>query len=347
MRRRVALLLCAAVVASACTGVTEPEIQTDDAGGGSTPRETVTASSPAPSSDGDVTSEDLESLRWHLFEPSEDADDDRHARHEQIIIECMAKQGFEYVALPFGGMTRVLELKQSLSAEDFAHQYGYGGATLYEEDEIASAMISASFVNPNDSIRKAMSSAELAAYYAAFKGPPRPGAQSEDGSYQPADLQAGCKGRAYLDVYGGARRSELSSEARLAIEGIELTVQSNDEVGAARTSWAGCMSTNGYELRSDEDIYALLDSWLMPVLATAATRTVSTTGLDGEPITVTVPAPDPAELAEVGQLEIALAVADVECDVSSGLSIATTKAREAAQLRIVTDWYDQLLAASS
>lgn len=59
------------------------------------------------------------------------------------------------------------------------------------------------------------------------------------------------------------------------------------------------------------------------------------------------PVPDPDGHANVAQLEIALAVADVECDASSGLSVATTKAPEAAQLSVVTDWYDQLLAASS
>jgi hypothetical protein len=54
-----------------------------------------------------------------------------------------------------------------------------------------------------------------------------------------------------------------------------------------------------------------------------------------------------AELAGVEQLDIALAVADVDCDTSSGLSTATNNAREAAQLRVVTDWYDQLVASSN
>jgi hypothetical protein len=340
MHRLFALLLCVAAAASACSSTTV------DPSGGCTPSGTATTPSLASGRDGSVTAEDVESLRRHLFDESEEPGDERHARHEQIITECMAEEVFEYVALPYPGMTKVLELKQSLSAEDFAHQYGYGGATLYEEDEIESAMINASLVNPNDSIREAMSSSELAAYYEAFKGPPQPGAQSEDGSYQPADPQAGCHGRAGLDVYGGPHRSELSSEARLAIEGIERAVQSNGEVQAARADWSQCMSERGYELRSSEDIYALLDSWLRPVLATGATKTVKVSGLDGEPITVTVPAPDPAELTKVGQLEIALAVADVECDASSGLSVATAEAREAAQLRVVTDWYDQLVAAS-
>ena len=341
MHRLFLLFLCVAAAASACASTT------DDPRGGSTPRGTATVSSLGSGRDDNATAEDIESLRTRLFDPSDEPGDKRHTRHEKIIIECMANQGFEYVVLPYPGMTKVLELKQSLSAQEFALQYGYGGATLYEEDGIASAMLSASFVNPNDSIREAMSSSELDSYYEAFMGPPLPGAQSEDGSYQPADTDAGCHGQAGLDVYGGPRWSALSSEARVAFDGIERAVQSNDEVGSARTRWAGCMSTKGYELRSGEDIYALLDSWLMPVLATGATKAVSTVGLDGEPLTVTVPAPDQAELAKVGQLEIALAVADVECDASSGLSIATADAREAAQLSVVTNWYEQLLAASS
>ena len=341
MRRLFFLFLCVAAASSACA------ITTDDPGGGSTPRGIATVSSLASGRDGSVTAEDVESLRRHLFDASEEPGDEQHARHEQIITDCMANQGFEYIALPYPGMTRVLELKQALSAEAFAQQYGYGGATLYEEDEIASAVVSASYVNPNDSIRQAMSSSELAAYYEAFAGPPRPGAQSEDGSYQAADPQAGCRGRAGIDVSGAPRRSALLPEVRLAIEGIERAVQSNGEVQAARADWSQCMSERGYDVRSEEGIYALLDSWLRPVLATHATKTVSTVNLNGEAITVTVPAPDPAELADIGQLEIALAVADVECDASSGLSIATNNAREAAQLRVVTDWYDQLVASTS
>ena len=47
------------------------------------------------------------------------------------------------------------------------------------------------------------------------------------------------------------------------------------------------------------------------------------------------------------QLGIALTIAEVECGASSGLSIATAKAREAAQLMVVTNWYEQLVVSSS
>jgi len=87
---------------------------------------------------------------------------------------------------------------------------------------------------------------------------------------------------------------------------------------------------------------SVVDEWLSPVLATSETKTVTTTGPDGASITVEVPDLDQLALSTVQRREIELALVDRVCDDASGLTEATTKARETAQDQAISQWFGEL-----
>ncbi|NOX30895.1 MAG: hypothetical protein GXP35_12735 [Actinobacteria bacterium] len=175
------------------------------------------ATKPPPTGDSSVSDNDIEELRTVLFGGGgADSELTLHLRHEEILVDCMADQGFEYVAMPYAGSLSSPRLDTSLDADEFAELYGFGRSTLFEVEELASAVVAATHVDPNESLRNAMSDSERTAYLNAFFGPPAPGSSSEDGSYRPADRRAGCNGEAAA-VYGGVQSFDISDEARDAL----------------------------------------------------------------------------------------------------------------------------------
>lgn len=346
IRRLPILVLLTAVVAASCTAESDTDLGSEGSAPDSVTEEFASASQSAPSGDPDMPADDVDDLRTLLFEPhGSDSDVTLHVRHEEILVKCMTDQGFEYVALVYWRPMSSPRFDSSLDPQEFARLYGYGVSTLFEAEELASAVVAATYVNPNELLRAEMSESEVAAYYEAFYGPPAIGIASEDSSYVPADSSAGCSGEAAA-VYGGIQSLDISDEARTALLNIEQHVQSDAAVRSARSDWAMCMTAAGYDVASTNDIDALLDSWLTPALATGTTKTVTTTDTSGNSVTVTVLDPDAEALARAQQLEIDLAIADLDCDESAGLSETTAITREAAQERAISQWYGELSGSS-
>lgn len=294
-----------------------------------------------------IASSELEGIRSLLFGANgADSELTLHLRHEEILVSCMAEQGFDYVALPYSGYLSSPLFDALVDADEFARQYGLGISTLYEANELASAVVAATWVDPNDERIGAMSQAERAAYYSALYGPPAEGRSSEDGSYAPADLTAGCSGEAAA-VYGGVHALDLSDDARNALLNIEQFVRADPAVRAAEANWSTCMRADGYDVATTNDLIVVVESWLSPLLATSATKKVTTTDDTGSSITVEVPDLDTAALATAQQREIEIALANRGCDDASGLSDATTTARSDAQAQAISQWYGELAGSNS
>ena len=100
IRRLPILVLLTAVVAASCTVESDTDLGSEGSSPDSVTEEFASASQSAPSVDPDMPADDLDDLRTLLFAPhGSDSDLTLHVRHEEILVKCMADQGFEYVAL--------------------------------------------------------------------------------------------------------------------------------------------------------------------------------------------------------------------------------------------------------
>lgn len=341
MRSQIVLIVALSVVVS-CSGVEQADQESNTSTSvGALAEELDAGLKSAPSADPNVPAEDVAELRERIYGILGESDLALHLRHEEMLEQCMKAQGFEYVPLPYPGDVSSPNVSLSDNREEFVRRYGYGKSTLYEAEEIASAVVAATYVDPNEEIFVGMSDAERDAYNEAMYGAPAEGTRSEDGSYVPASPRAGCSGEAAA-VYGGVQALDISNEAQQALLNVEQFVHTDPKVRAAQDRWATCMTSAGYDVAAPDDTAAIVDSWMAPLLATDATKTVSATDPNGNPITVSVPDLDQKAFTDVQQREIDLAIVDLECDEESALTETIASVRSEIQERVISQWYGEL-----
>lgn len=341
--RRPSLAIGLLVILAACTaGTADPQVTSTAPSFLDSERDV--GSSTIPPIDPNVPQSDIAAIRQQLFGASGESEAAQHRRHEEIVQSCMRDQGFTYEPIPFVAADSP-NFDPTIDPGEFAREYGYGRSTLFEVDEIASAVAAATFRNPNDEIRAGLSQGALAAYFEALFGPPAESGTSEDGGYIPADPMSGCLGDASA-VYGGIYTLDISTAARDALLNVERFISVDPEVRSAQDAWATCMRAAGYEVSTKEDAVALTDSLWSPLLATSATKSVTTSDSQGNHITVRIPDLDPDRLAEAQRFEIQVAVTDFDCDRSGGLSEAIGEARIRIQEQLISQWYGELTSGS-
>ena len=139
-------------------------------------------------------------------------DEDQGARDmmrvEEIVAECMAEEGFEYIPVDQTQFTSFSsdELDVEWGTLEFAEQYGYGATTNpwgggEGEEEQPVDEEQPEFVDPNQEAVEAMSATEQEAYYAALYGNQEYVEGEEEVEWD--WTTAGCQGLAQHEVYEG------------------------------------------------------------------------------------------------------------------------------------------------
>lgn len=240
--------------------------------------------------------------------------DDEERRRQEIIAQCMTEQGFEYIPVDPGAGGGAVIVSES-SWEDYgtvewAAQYGYGIATMYTDQTEIVDDSGEGQRDPNEDIIAAMSESEQAAYWEALWGPEQEA--DEDGivEYDPAN--AGCHGRAELEVYGDQDVDQAWNDPQFedlftAMDSVWEDLENHPEIAELNAAWNSCMADAGYpgwsqpweaESAMHDEVNALWDE---------AHQDYDWES-DDEP-----PMPDPAAMEEFKQREIAVAVADFGC----------------------------------
>ncbi|HEY3187830.1 MAG TPA: hypothetical protein VGJ70_10170 [Solirubrobacteraceae bacterium] len=222
----------------------------------------------------------------------------RQSRVENGIRDCMKSEGFDYVPVDPVAQRAALFGSSRLSDLDFAKQFGYGISTLWGH-------VSAT-ADPNQRMRLSLSPADRRAYDRALGGD-NPGgtfaAAVDTGDFTKL---GGCTLKATERVFGGAQvLSRLSGK----LDQLEERIFQDQRMVRAVEKWASCMSGAGYQYEEPEAI----DSDLFK-------RTERIVGeLPGQ--FATGPAPgvkpppyDHAALAALQRQEVAIAVADYNCE---------------------------------
>lgn len=190
---------------------------------------------------------------------------------EELVRECMAAAGFDYIATDPGfapSFERRLELEASLSDERFIEQYGYGIATLFElnfQGEGVMAFVE-QLLGPPPTIER--SGAEQQAYELALGGESIQGLTAEEAQEQTFNSggfgseDGSCRQIGYDaaenpqgEIFEGLQ-SLLGDELDAMGDRFEADSRVRDE----RRAWQRCMGEAGYAYEQTQDIRDELES---------------------------------------------------------------------------------------
>jgi hypothetical protein len=184
--------------------------------------------------------------------------DVEQVRYENLVADCMKKQGFRYAPRPplpmgdddqgrFTGPASVLEPADEV--REFRQKYGFGvfARLVYPNDPAVAVPDIDPAKNPNNAIRDGLDPARRKAYDLALQGAADV-QTDEDKARKKADSgPQGCSGEASEQVYGPATRDEADSKAA---ERAYAAFQTDPDAVAAAQKYADCLRGRGYRVRS-------------------------------------------------------------------------------------------------
>jgi hypothetical protein len=220
---------------------------------------------------------------------------ERQARVENVIRDCMKTQGFDYVPVDPFAQQAALTGKARLSDEEFLKQFGYGISTLVGRGSAQS--------DPNDRIRKSLGPADRRAYDRALGGE-NPGltfAEAVD-SGDFTDL-GGCTMKATGVVFGGP---QVLSALQEKLDELDERIAQDQRMVRAVEKWSTCMTDAGFRYTQPDDVDT-----------DVAKRFRAIVGSGVPPGATAVPAGvsyDRAALAALQREEVKVANTDLACE---------------------------------
>jgi hypothetical protein len=229
---------------------------------------------------------------------------EEQAQVEELVAQCMQDQGFEYTPQSVSN-TYVSggDVEYEPDERDWVAQYGYGAVNSpFNEEPVPEE----EYVDPNADYVESLSESEQQAFYEALSGPvPDEDELGEDGSYEYDWTTAGCQGAAQHEVSG--EDLSQSDEFKPLFEAIdELYTGMTSWPGMAEldAEWAACMEAAGHgghatQTDAQNSVYDELNRIYEDVAVSE----------DGMP----TGEPDQAALDALGEREVELALADLDC----------------------------------
>ena len=281
---------------------------------------------------------------WDDEEWSQEMMDQQDLRREELIAECMAKEGFEYIPNSNTGGTLVYSDDVEGPAWDsleFAEQYGYGVVDWPGSNEIEE-IGDTEYFDPNEDYVGSLSESEQDAYYETLYGAP----VEYDDSFTEMDEEVfdynwednGCWGWADNEINkedssAAAWEDPEFEDLFLDMEELWTGIENSPDITAASAEWAACMEAAGFPgLSEPADARNLIDQRLDEIYESASTP-------DGE-----WSEPSAEALEELRIEEITLATADWKCKDQVNYFERLQKADFAAQQEFVDTHRDALEA---
>lgn len=221
---------------------------------------------------------------------------ERQSRVEGLIRDCMKAQGFDYTPVnPFAQPLAVTG-KARLNDEEYAKQFGYGISTLFGRVKTQS--------DPNERIRKSLSSADGVAYDRALWGETRGATFAEAMDSGDFSQLGGCTKQASDAVFGG---SAVLTTLVGKLDELDQRIVEDQRMVKATEKWATCMADQGYRYADsdaiDEDLLKRFNAIVGVGVRAGAT---------GPPTPGT--SFDRAALTDLQREEVKIANADLACE---------------------------------
>jgi len=282
----------------------------------------------------------------------EDASNAKQMQVEELMAECMADQGFEYIPVDWAAMNGTASVHSASvdSAEEedipwgtleFAEQWGYGITTnpYQDSEEPVEPPTDGGYEDPNAEIVNTMGETELQAYYEALYGPQSAEPIDPEGEYvQPSWEELGCSGYAQHEVYGDSvfGNGEDDPFAGLMDEMNRMweSIATDDRILETESEWASCMADAGHPNLAkvgdaEQTIYEQVD----PIWNDAYSDVPpDATEEDYRAVEASIQ----ERLAEITPQEIELAVADYTCREDVGYD----EAHNEVNLDLQQQFYD-------
>lgn len=248
--------------------------------------------------------------------------DKENKAREELVAECMAEEGFEYIPNTQSGAV-VMASGDEWSPEDreWVAQYGYGNVNFPGRDTPMTD--DQMYVDPNEDYVTSLSPSEQTAFYETLNGP-QPSAEEldEDGSFEYDWEQAGCYGLAQHEVEEqNPAQSDEFAPLMKSLEEFWTETQESTAFADLDAKWSSCMADAGYpgydkqsdaQMQFGEELNAYYED--------------QTEWVEDDP-----------ELAELGEKEIEIALADLDCREKTDYRAGYAKVQYALEEEFIAD----------
>jgi len=255
-------------------------------------------------------------------------------KRQELVSECMAEQGFAWVPVDYSQFEEFgHDPFADLTREEFIEQYGFGISTMFDlEQEMPPPDFE--FVDPNWEMYESLSDAEKEAWDRTLHGEPMEWDET-DPRFDPTSdefdpevmMPQGCWGEAERAL-GDYQRNLAWMEFESEFSSLWQQIENDPRMVEAQTEWSTCMAGQGYTLTSQEDMWMDLEERMMPIWE-AQDPFANMPPEEIEPILEDMTPEEQdeffrqaqqltpelqARLDEVKEYELALAMADYECN---------------------------------
>lgn len=219
-------------------------------------------------------------------------------------------------------------------------------------------------MDPNEEIRASLSDAEREAYDVSLLGPVievieegesgNEGGEEivneGDGALVVRDEREGCRHQAEAQI-SGSDLSVLDEETQAAVHQVFERLFADRRVIAADEEWHRCIGEAGYPVEPSSDpgyrptgqdlVLRMMDE----LLGTAVWTTETLVADDGTSAEIEVPDLDEEALADLREAELAIALADLDCDEQVGRTTTFQAVRAEIELEVVQEHFTELSEA--
>lgn len=239
---------------------------------------------------------------------------------EKLVAQCMSEEGFDYTPniqqVTFssdGGQWKPDD-------REWVNQYGYGMINYPGRDEPPTDQ--QEYVDPNQDYVASLSESEQAAFYEALYGPPTSEEDlNEDGSYEYDWTKAGCQGWAQHESASNPMMNEEFASLNDAINDFYAKMAEDPGFAKLDAQWASCMADAGHSgFVAQTDAQSSMSDKLNEYYSG------QTAQVENDP-----------KLAALGEEEIALAVADLDCREKTNYRDEYEKVQFALEEQFIAD----------
>ena len=242
---------------------------------------------------------------------------------EAVVAQCMKDQGFEYTP-------NIQKANFAASGEDvwkpndreWVSQYGYG---MIKNPMSEQPTDQTPYVDPNQPYIDSLSTTEQTAYWEALYGPqPTEEELGEDGSYEYDWTKSGCQGKAQHEANSDPMQDEQFKPLTDAINTFYSDIATNPGFTEINQKWASCMADAGHagfsqQMDAQQSVSEKLSKYYENL-----------TGAEG-------PQQDDPELKKLGEDEIQVALADLDCREKTGYTENQQKVQFELERQFIAD----------